>query len=147
MNNRIIDEDIVLIPYFPNEEVTYQWYQDKEVCKQVDNMDGTYSIERLQAMYRYLSTHGECYYINYRGVLVGDVSLKDDTEVAIVVCKEYQNKHIGRRCIKEIIELASEKGMKEIKAQIYSFNLQSKKMFLDVGFIQQDEEWYIYSLK
>lgn len=129
MNNRIIDEDIVLIPYFPNEEVTYQWYQDKEVCKQVDNMDGTYSIERLQAMYRYLSTHGECYYINYRGVLVGDVSLKDDTEVAIVVCKEYQNKHIGRRCIKEIIELASEKGMKEIKAQIYSFNLQSKKCF------------------
>lgn len=147
MNNRIIDEDIVLIPYFPNEEVTYQWYQDKEICKQVDNMDGTYSMERLQAMYRYLSTHGECYYISYRGVLVGDVSLKDDTEVSIVVCKEYQNKHIGRRCIKEIIELASEKGMKKIKAQIYSFNLQSKKMFLDVGFIQQDEEWYIYSLK
>lgn len=147
MNNRIIDEDIILIPYFPNEEVAYQWYQDKEICKQVDNMDGTYSMERLQAMYRYLSTHGECYYISYRGVLVGDVSLKDDTEVSIVVCKEYQNKHIGRRCIKEIIELASEKGMKKIKAQIYSFNLQSKKMFLDVGFIQQDEEWYIYSLK
>lgn len=147
MKNRIIDKDIVLIPYFPNEEVTYQWYQDKDICKQVDNIDGTYSMERLQAMYKYVSTHGECYYIKYRGVLVGDVSLKDDGEVSIVVCKEYQNKHIGRRCIKGIIELASEKGMKEVKAQIYSFNLQSKKMFLNVGFIQQDEEWYIYPLK
>lgn len=98
-------------------------------------------------MYRYWSTHGECYYIDYRGVLVGDVSLKDDAEVSIVVCKEYQNKHIGRRCIKEIMKLASEKGMKEIKAQIYSFHSQSKKMFLDVGFIQQDGEWYTYSLK
>lgn len=143
----MIDEDIVLVPYFPNEEITYQWYQDKGICKQVDNIDGTYSMGRLQAMYQYLSTHGECYYINYRGVLVGDVSLKDDGEVSIVICKEYQNKHIGHRCIKEIIKLALEKGMKEMKAQIYSFNLQSRKMFLEVGFIQQDEEWYIYPLK
>jgi L-amino acid N-acyltransferase YncA len=147
MNHRIIDEDIILVPYFPNENETYQWYQNREICKQVDNIDETYSMEKLQAMYRYLSTHGDCYYIKYRGILVGDVSLKDDAEVSIVICKEYQNKHIGRRCIKEIIKLASEKGMKEIKAQIYSFNLQSKKMFLHAGFTQQDEEWYIYSLK
>lgn len=34
---RIVDEEIVLIPYFPNEEETLHWYQDPELCKQVDN--------------------------------------------------------------------------------------------------------------
>ena len=30
---------------------------------------------------------------------MGDVSLRDNAEIAIVVCKEYQNRHIGRKCI------------------------------------------------
>ncbi len=146
MRSRIVDEEIVLIPYFPNEAVTFPWYQDKELCRQVDNMDGTYSMERLRAMYTYLSTHGDCFYIRYREVLVGDVSLKKDGEVSIVVCKEYQNRHIGRRCIRQIMNLAAEKGMKQIKAQICPFNSQSIKMFLDLGFTRQDETWYVYQL-
>ena len=146
MNTRIIDCDITLIPYFPNESVTLQWYQDRELCRQVDNVDVPYSLEKLRAMYTYLSTHGDCYYIQYRGVLVGDVSLQENTEVAIVICREYQNKHIGRRCIADMIALAGEKGMPGIKAHIYSFNTQSKRMFLAAGFTQQDDEWYVYPL-
>ncbi len=79
--------------------------------------------------------------------MVGDVSLRDNGEVAIVVCKEYQNRHIGRRCIEEMIKLAKEKDMKTIKANIYSFNSQSKKMFETVGFKETEDEWYEYSLK
>lgn len=143
---RIVDEEITLIPYFPNEAVTLPWYQDRDVCKQVDNINEVYTLERLQAMYTYLSTHGMCYYIQYRGVLVGDVSLKDDGEVAIVICKAYQNRQIGRRCIQNIIKLAEEQGMKQIFAEIYAFNEQSRRMFLHVGFVRREENRFFYQL-
>ena len=77
---------------------------------------------------------------------MGDVSLRDNTEVAIVVCKDYQNQHIGRRCVKEMIKLAREKGMKTVQANIYSFNEQSKKMFESIGFIKTDDEWFCFNL-
>lgn len=93
---RVVDEEISLVPYYPNEETALPWYQDPDVCRQVDNIDHVYTSERLNAMYTYLSTHGACYYISYRGVLVGDVSLRNSGELAIVICREYQNRHIGR---------------------------------------------------
>lgn len=97
-------------------------------------------------MYDYLSYYGDCYYIEYRGILVGDVSLRDNGEIAIVVCKEYQNQHIGRRCIKDMIKLAGEKGLHSINANIYSFNEQSRHMFESVGFYQTDAERYQFDL-
>ena len=45
MKQRIIDDELTLIPYFPNEEVALRWYQDPEVCKQVDNIDFLYTPE------------------------------------------------------------------------------------------------------
>lgn len=146
MKERIVDKEILLIPYYPNYEETFVWYQDLDVCKQVDNIDHAYSMDTLIAMYTYLSTHGDCYYIQYNGKLVGDVSLRDNQEVCIVVCKEYQNKHIGRRCIQDMLRLAREKGFDIVKANIYSFNTQSRKMFLSVGFEQVEEEWYEYKI-
>ena len=142
MQTRIIDEDLALVPYYPNEEAALPWYQDRDVCKQVDNMDGIYTPEMLRGMYSYLNTHGNLYYIRYRDVLVGDVCLRDNDEVCIVVCKAYQNRRIGRRCIAEMARLAKEKGLSKIKAHIYAFNTQSQKMFLAAGFVQTDIEWY-----
>lgn len=100
MPKRVVDSEISLIPYYRNDEISLPWYQDLNVCRKVDNRDKPYDLELLHAMYDYLSSHGDCCYIEYRGSLVGDVSLKDSGEIAIVVCKEYQNQHIGRRCIK-----------------------------------------------
>lgn len=142
-----IDKEITLIPYYPNYEEAFPWYQDKDVCKQVDNIDHLYTMETLEAMYSYLSTHGECYYIEYCGKLVGDVTLRDNNEVCIVICKEYQNRHIGRRCIQAMIDLGKNRGIDEIKANIYSFNTQSRKMFEAVGFVQTDEEWFVYKIR
>lgn len=141
MKKRKIDEEISLIPYYPNEEVTLKWYQDPVLCKQVDNIDFVYTPERLRAMYSYLSSHGECYYIEYKGVLVGDITLKED-EISIVVSKEYQNRHIGRRCVKNIMELAKEKNLSTVRAQIYDFNKQSQKMFMSLGFELVKDDWY-----
>ena len=141
-----MDEKIRLVPYYSNEKVALEWYQDPQLCKQVDNIDYVYTLDKLRAMYRYLSTHGECYYIEYKGCLVGDVTLRSNGEIAIVVCKEYQNQHIGRRCVKDIMELAKEKGLKEVKAQIYRFNTQSQKMFLSMGFRPIGDDWYVCEL-
>ena len=146
MGERIVDEEIILVPYYPNYEVTFEWYQDPELCRQVDNTDHVYTMEILKSMYFYLSTHGDCYYIEYKGQLVGDVTLKNDGEISIVICREYQNRHIGRRCIKNMIELAREKGMVQVKAEIYPFNKQSQQMFLTVGFEHSENDRYIYDL-
>ena len=147
MDTRIVDAEITLIPYYPNYETAFAWYQDYDVCKQVDNIDYLYSMDRLKAMYGFLSTHGDCFYIEYRGTLVGDVTLRDNGEISIVICKGYQNKHIGRRCILEMIRLAKEKGVQQVTANIYRFNTQSQKMFLAVGFEKTDEEWYRFCVE
>lgn len=146
MEEIIIENNLKLISYFPNQEIALKWYQDLDVCKQVDNIDIPYTIERLDAMYNYLSSNGDCYYIEFNNTLVGDVSIFNDNEIAIVVSKEFQNQHIGRKCINQMILLAKAKGIKELKATIFSFNKQSKKMFEAVGFKQVDKELYIYKI-
>jgi 8-oxo-dGTP pyrophosphatase MutT (NUDIX family) len=142
MTERIIDSEIRLIPYYRNDEISLSWYQDLDVCRQVDNRDEPYDLELLHSMYDYLCIHGDCYYIEYNGVLVGDVSLRDNGEVAIVICKEFQNRHIGRRCVNEMILSAREKKMSKVVANIYSFNTQSQKMFKSIGFKSTDDEWF-----
>ena len=146
MEEIIIENNLKLISYFPNQEITLKWYQDLDVCKQVDNIDIPYTIERLDAMYNYLSSNGDCYYIEFNNTLVGDVSIFNDNEIAIVVSKEFQNQHIGRKCINQMILLAKAKGIKELKATIFSFNKQSKKMFEAACFKQVCKELYIYKI-
>jgi len=46
----------------------------------------------------------------------------------------------------DMLKLAKEKEMGTVKANIYSFNEQSKHMFLSVGFKQIEREWYEYKL-
>ena len=146
MPERIIDHELRLIPYYRNDAASLPWYQDPDVCKQVDNRDTPYDAALLHRMYDYLCANGDCYYIEYNGVLVGDVSLRKNAEIAIVVCKEYQNHHIGRRCVAEMLKLAKEKGMPRVIANIYSFNTQSQTMFRFVGFEKTGEEWYACQL-
>ncbi len=98
MTIRTVDEDIRLIPYYRNDAASLPWYQDLDVCKQVDDRDMPYDAALLHRMYDYLCANGDCWYIEYRGTLVGNISLRASGEIAIVVCKAYQNRHIGRRC-------------------------------------------------
>lgn len=147
MKERKITDEISLIPYFENYELTLTWYQDYNLCKQVDNIDYIYDKNRLIRMYNYLNDHGLCYYIKYEKNLIGDISLTDDNEISIVIAKDFQNLGIGKLCIREIIKLAKELKREEIKANIYSFNKQSQKAFTSVGFKQIDEELYVYKIE
>ena len=128
-----INEDITLVPYYPDEKVALEWYQDLELCKQVDNIDFVYDLPRLKRMYQYLSTHGDCYYIQYKDQLVGDCTLLSDGEIAIVIAKPFQK--------------AIAKKLPKVKAQIYSFNHQSQRMFTKLGFVQVSEEWFELKLQ
>ena len=142
MVSRIVDEEIKLIKYYPKYITTLVWYQDLDLCKQVDNRDAAYDLNLLKAMYKYLNKKGDLFYIKYKNRLCGDVCLQQDGEINIVVAKPFQNRHIGRRVIGEIIQLAKEKGIEELHAVIYSFNSQSQKMFESAGFQRVDAEKY-----
>lgn len=146
MKNRIVDEEIKLVRYYPNYRTTLTWYQDLDLCKQVDNRDEVYDLDLLKRMYKYLNKQGDLYYIKYKNRLCGDVCLQQSGEVNIVIAKAFQNKHIGRRVMSEIVHLAREKDIQELHAEIYSFNRQSQKMFLSIGFVQADEEQYVFHL-
>ena len=122
-----VEGNIRLVPYYPAYDTALAWYQDAQLCKQVDNRDFVYDLPLLKRMYHYLDTHGELFYIEYRGVLCGDVSLRTTGELAIVICKEYQNKHIGRKVIEKMLEL-------------YTWINKN-------SFVPQDEERYICKLQ
>lgn len=142
MLSRTVDEEITLIKYYPNYKTALVWYQDLELCKQVDNRDTVYDLALLKAMYKYLNQNGDLFYIKYKNRLCGDVCLQPDGEINIVVAKPFQNKHIGRRVIREIIQLAKEKDISEVYAEIYSFNTQSQRVFESIGFQRVEEEKY-----
>lgn len=146
MLSRTVDEEIELVKYYPNYKTALVWYQDLELCKQVDNRDTAYDLDLLKAMYKYLNQNGDLFYIKYRNRLCGDVCLQPDGEINIVVAKPFQNKHIGRRVIREIIRLAREKNIREVYAEIYSFNTQSQRMFESIGFQRVEEEKYLLVL-
>ena len=142
MERRIVDDEITLVPYYPNYKASLPWYQDADVCKQVDNRDSVYDLALLKAMYRYLAARGDLFYIKYRGRLCGDVCLHPDGEINIVVAKGFQNRHIGRRVIGELKKLAREKQIPKLHAEIYSFNTQSQRMFERAGFQKTGDELY-----
>lgn len=146
MEKRNVDEEICLIPYYPNYKTSLAWYQDPALCKQVDDRDTVYDLPLLKAMYSYLRKHGDLYYIKYRNRLCGDVCLQPDGEINIVVARPFQNRHIGRRVIGCIVQLAREKGLHEVYANIYSFNTQSQRMFESIGFRRAEGDRYILTL-
>jgi len=144
---RIVDSEIRLVRYYPNYAAALPWYQDPLLCKQVDNRDTVYDLARLKAMYKYLNVHGELYYIKHKNRLCGDVCLQPSGEINIVIAAPWQNKHIGRRVIGEIIHMAQEKGMPALHAVIYPFNTQSQAMFRSMGFQRAQGDTYVLALQ
>ena len=144
-----IDDTLALVKYYPYYRRTLSWYQDLELCRQVDNRDSVYDLPTLSRMYRFLCRHGECYYLKFfekgRWHLVGDITLRDNGEIAIVICREYQNRHLGRKAVRAILHRAKEIGFSLVEAEIYSFNMQSQKMFLSLGFKQTAPERFQYT--
>ena len=141
---RIIDGELALVPYYPAPETALAWYADPELCRQVDGDPTPYTPERLERMYDWLNARARLWYIRYRGELVGDAALRDDGEVCIVVRRESENMHIGRRVIRELLAAAREAGMTEVRARIYGFNAQSRRAFEAAGFSHAGGESFVF---
>ena len=77
--------------------------------------------------------------------MIGDITLCRG-EIAIVIAKEWQNRHLGRKCVRAVLQRAKQIGYRRVEAKIYPFNLQSRAMFLSVGFFQVSDETYEYRL-
>ena len=52
MERRIVDGEITLVPYDPNYKASLPWYQDADVCKQVDNRNSVYEQSFLHQVPR-----------------------------------------------------------------------------------------------
>lgn len=146
MKSRRIDEEIVLVPCYRNSQTALGWYQDCELCRQVDNRDTVYDSGLLKRMYSCLNTHGDLFRISYKDRLRGDVCRQYSGEINIVIAKPYQNRHIGRRAVNGLVPLAGEKGIQELHARIDDFHVQSQKMFRSIGFPKAADEQYLLTL-
>ncbi|MBQ4093689.1 MAG: GNAT family N-acetyltransferase [Oscillospiraceae bacterium] len=142
-----VDREISLVPYYPNVKAALPWYHSEQLCLQVDGRPEPYSRERLLRMYRWLYTHGQLFYIKYKGRLCGDICLQKSGEINIVVAEPWQNKGIGRRVVTAVAAMAAQQGYAQLFARIYSFNRQSQRMFLHAGFVQTEDELYALQLK
>lgn len=45
VKKRIVDSEITLVQYYPNYKTALAWYQDPDLCRQVDNIDFVYSLD------------------------------------------------------------------------------------------------------
>ena len=142
MERRIVDGEITLVPYYPNYKASLPWYQDADVCKQVDNRNSVYDLKLLKAMYRYLNARGSLFTSSTAAACAATSAVHPDGEINIVVAKSFQNKHIGKRVIGEIQKLAREQHIPKLHAEIYSFNAQSQRMFERAGFHKAGDELY-----
>ena len=60
-----IDDSLRLVPYFlvDHHDAALAWYQDVDLVELVDGIRITYSSEKLNAMYSYLESHGDLFWI------------------------------------------------------------------------------------
>ena len=135
-------DDVRLVDYYEDYEMTLDWYKDPYTVKMVDDSDKVYDLAKLKAMYDYLSRNGDLFYIAYKGEIVGDCAIFDKDKLAIVIKKDFQSRSIGPIVIAKLISYARGLGLEKLEAEIYSFNTPSIKLFEKLGFKEVDEDLY-----
>ena len=118
------------------------WYRNPETVYLVDGVMTPYDQEKLERMYRYLDTHGELYWIEYREgstwVKIGDAALSPNMPgehlPMVIGPVQYRGRGIGRRVLSVLIRRARAIGLRELQAEIYDWNLPSRRCYESVGF-------------
>lgn len=105
----------------------------------VDGVKKPYTIETIKAMYSYLNSHGELYWIEIEedGVFVpiGDVTLSKENIPIVIGDKNYRGLGIGRKVVDALIHRAKMLGYSHLEIQeIYDWNVPSQKLFTSIGF-------------
>ena len=138
-----IDSSLRLVPYFlaDHHDAALAWYQDVDLVELVDGIRIPYSSEKLNAMYSYLESHGDLFWIEFREkgewFPIGDVTLSQENVPIVIGNPTYRYQGLGRKVLKVLIDLARQRGWKELKVQeIYDFNYASRRCFESLGFVE-----------
>ena len=107
----------------------------------VDGVRSPYSVKKLNAMYSYLEKHGDLFWIEYREkgewLPIGDVALSQENIPIVIGNPTYQHQGLGCKVLRALIDLAQQKGWKQLKVQeIYTFNRISRRCFESLGFVE-----------
>ncbi|HEL1717915.1 TPA: GNAT family N-acetyltransferase [Streptococcus suis] len=146
-----IDKQVRLRRYDGQHDFAFEWHQDLELVWLVDGNKEPYTFDRLNRMYGYLATNGECYFIEIfeddQFIPIGDVTLFADDFAIAIGDKRYWNKGIGTKVLQRMVERARELGFVEILVEeIYDWNLGSRKLFEKCGFeaVKKKEKGWSY---
>ena len=138
-----IDDSLRLVPYFlaDHRDAALSWYQDVDLVELVDGIRIPYSLDKLNAMYSYLEEHGDLFWIEFREkgewLPIGDVALSQENLPIVIGNPTYQHQGLGCKVLKTLIDLARQRGWKELKVQeIYTFNRISRRCFESLGFVE-----------
>ncbi|HFI0529614.1 TPA: GNAT family N-acetyltransferase [Streptococcus suis] len=148
-----IDKQVRLRRYDGQHDFAFEWHQDLELVWLVDGNKEPYTLDRLNRMYGYLATNGECYFIeileNGQFLPIGDVTLLRDDFAIAIGDKWYWNKGIGTKVLQRMVERAREVGLEEILVkEIYDWNTGSRKLFEKCGFeaVEKTQKGWSYRL-
>ena len=138
-----IDDSLRLVPYFlaDHRDAALAWYQDVDLVELVDGVRIPYNVEKLNDMYSYLESNGDLFWIEFREkgewVPIGDVTLSQENLPIVIGNPTYQHQGLGRKILKALIDLARQRGWKELKVQeIYTFNQISRRCFESLDFVE-----------
>ena len=138
-----IGSSLRLLPYYlaDHRDVALTWYQDVDLVELVDGIRIPYSLEKLNAMYSYLEEHGDLFWIEFlekgEWLPIGDVTLSQENLPIVIGNPAYQHQGLGRKVLRTLIDLARQRGWKELKVQeIYDFNHASRRCFESLGFVE-----------
>lgn len=146
-----IDKQVRLRRYDGQHDFAFEWHQDLELVWLVDGNKEPYTLDRLNRMYGYLATNGECYFIeileNGQFLPIGDVTLLRDDFAISIGDKRYWQKGVGSKVLQRMVDRARELGFVEILVEeIYDWNLGSRKLFEKCGFeaVNKKEKGWSY---
>lgn len=137
-----IDDMLRLRKYDGNYEIAIPWYQDPVVYYNSEGITDPKDIpdaDYVKGIYRYLSEHGECYWIEVleKGAFVpiGDVTLKEENPPIAIGVAQYRGVGIGTKVMRAIIQRAKELGFSKLyDSKVYPYNTVSRKMHEALGF-------------
>ncbi|HEM6183079.1 TPA: GNAT family N-acetyltransferase [Streptococcus suis] len=148
-----IDKQVRLRRYDGQHDFAFEWHQDLELVWLIDGNKESYTLDRLNRMYDYLSKNGECYFIEIfeddQFVPIGDVTLFADDFAIAIGDRRYWKKGIGTKVLHRMIERARDVGLEEILVEeIYDWNTGSRKLFEKCGFeaVEKTKKGWSYKM-
>jgi RimJ/RimL family protein N-acetyltransferase len=127
------------------ESTAHSWYQNPSVLYYSEGItEGSYDMEVIQRMYKFLSSIGELYFIEALEdgdwVPIGDVTLSDKNMPIVLGDQRYWGKGIGKKVISRLLDRAREIGLQKICIPaIYKYNDRSRNLFTSFGFVKVAE--------